>query len=153
MTELIVPGETPEAKADRERKEREAEIAETKEKLTLIGEGDTVALNKMKEKAEYWREKAAEKFKEAGGVMDMGTFRIACRSAAFQDALDLIDPSGALRKKYEVLYDVHAKHLLESAMPQLAAMKEAQAAAEAQAFMAQQAHQRANGNGFRPPGT
>lgn len=154
MAELIVPGETPEAEAERKANEdriaKEAELKEVKEKLCLLGPEDSVELTKLKEKQEYWREKAARKFQEAGGQLDMGAFRMAVRSAAFQDILDILDPSGLLRKKYEVLYEVHAKHLLDSTMPQLAAMKALQAQAEAQAFMEQQAHQKSKGNGANP---
>lgn len=156
MAELIVLGENPEAEAERKANEdrlaKEAELKEVKEKLRLLGPEDNSELAKFKEKQEYWREKAARKFQEAGGQLDMGAFRMAVRSAAFQDILDILDPSGLLRKKYEILYEVHAKHLLDSAMPQLATLKAMQAQAEAQAFLQQQAHQRSNGKGFRPKG-
>lgn len=148
MGDLIVPGESPEAAAERRQKEanarREAEIVETREKLVAAA-NDPVALSKLLEKSEYWRDKAGKELAEAGGVFEPAMYRMFVRSNAMQDMLDIIDPSGVMRKQYEILFNVHGKQFFENVMEQLPAMKERQASAEAQAFLQQQAFKKGNG--------
>lgn len=148
MGDLIVPGESPEAAAERRSKEavakREAEIEETKEKLRQAA-SDPVSLNKLLEKSEYWREKAAKEVTANGGRFDPSMYRIFVRSNAMQDMLDIIDPTGVMRQQYEILFNTHAKHFFDSVVEQLPAMKERAAAAEAQMFLQQQAHLKGNG--------
>lgn len=154
MGEIIVPGETPEAAAKRQAEEvtarRQAEVDDWKEKLRLAAE-DPTALAQLNEKSEYWRDRRGDEFRQAGGGFDVMGFRLATRTAAFQDLLDLIDPSGVLHKQYDVLFNIHAKHFFENALQSLPAIKEAQMRAEAHSFIQQQAHQAAKGNGKPGP--
>ena len=141
----IIPGEDPEAlakrKAEETKKAMEADLVEWKEKIFLVGD-DLAGLAQLSEKAEYWRDKEGEAFAKAGGGFDTNMYRIIVSRAAVQDMFDIMDPSGALKKKYDILFSVHAKQYFQTAQDHLASMKEKAAQQEAHSFMEQEAHRR-----------